>query len=99
MPSLNRVCMIGLLAAFAAPADPSGANLPNPEAITVTGIYQPGTPCSRILRDDGGITLIPVTLHDIEPGARVTVYGPVMGLEAYCGAPALDVRGWYPARD
>ncbi|MDP2085493.1 MAG: hypothetical protein Q8K20_09865 [Gemmobacter sp.] len=106
LPSLRRT-LTGLAFCLAAPAcagNPGGSGapgtasaLPNPDAISVTGIYQPGTPCSRVIRDDGTALLVPTLLHGITPGARVTVTGERMSDSLGCGGPALVIRGWQPA--
>lgn len=100
LPMPSRVALAGLMLVLAAPTDPAGAGgppgLPDAQAITAVGIYQPGTPCGRVIRDDGTFILVPTPLHGIAPGARVKVMGERMGLEHHCGAPALVIRGWLP---
>lgn len=101
LPSLRRT-LTGLALCLAAPAGPTGAagppGLPDPDAITVTGIYQPGTPCGRVIRDDGTHILVPTPLHGIPPGSRVTVSGERMFDMQGCDGPALVIRGWRPAQ-
>lgn len=101
LPALQRV-LTGLAVVCAA-AGGAGAggpeSLPDGDAIVVTGIYEAGTPCSRVIRDDGSFVLVPTRLHGLEPGTRVTVRGERMSDRLGCEGPALVIRGWQAASE
>ena len=89
---------LGWLALAAAPVAAKGPPiLQDPDAIVVTGLYQAGTPCGRVVRKDGSFVQIPTPLHGIAPGTRVTVRGERMVTGMGCNGPALVIRGWQPA--
>lgn len=71
--------------------------LPDPDAIRVEGVWLTGTPCGRVVRDDGSHVVIPTPLHGLSPGMRVLVYGERMADFRDCGGPALVIRGWSAA--
>lgn len=88
---------------LAAPGGPAGAagppGLPDSSAVTETGVYVPGTPCSQVIRDDGTVILVPRLLNGIAPGARVTVRGERYFDSPECRGPTLVIRGWDAAGD
>lgn len=75
----------------------TSASLPDPSALTFTGIYRPGTPCNAVVTPDGRAILLPagVQLVGIAAGGRVTVMGERMEENARCGGPALVLRGYF----
>lgn len=101
LPALHRV-LTGLAVVCAA-AGSAGAggpeSLPDGDAIVVTGRYELGAPCNRVVRDDGSVVLIPTRLHGLEPGTRVTVRGERMSDRLGCEGPALVIRGWQAASE
>jgi hypothetical protein len=71
--------------------------LPDPDAIRVEGVWLTGTPCGRVVRDDGSHVVIHIPLRGLTPGMRVVVLGEAIRPMAACGEPALVVRRWSPA--
>lgn len=76
---------------------PASASLPDPSAITVTGLYRPGSPCHAIELPDGRRVLLPprVQLVGIPEGGPVTAMGERMEHSAECGGPVLILRGYF----
>jgi len=93
--SLQALALVALLTGCIPMS--SSADLPDPAAVTVSGTYQPGTPCHAIRTDDGRTILLPARtrLIGIPAGGRVTAMGERMEHDATCGGPVLILRSYF----